>query len=69
MKSFILCFLLVTLVVLKSEVQAQRNRIDYGVVDPCKAPGGPRRGCDGKTQPANPYNHGCSKILGCRDGN
>ncbi|KAB2602183.1 protein RALF-like 25 [Pyrus ussuriensis x Pyrus communis] len=69
MKSFILCFLLITLVVLNSEVQAQRKYINYGVVDPCTAPGGPRRGCEGKAQPVNPYHRGCSKILLCRDGN
>ncbi|TQD87873.1 hypothetical protein C1H46_026576 [Malus baccata] len=69
MKSLILCFLLISLVVLNSEVQAQRNRIDPGVVDPCKGPGGPHPGCNGNTQPARPYDHGCSAILRCRDGN
>ncbi|KAB2602884.1 protein RALF-like 25 [Pyrus ussuriensis x Pyrus communis] len=59
MKSFILCFLIITLVVLNSEVEAQRNRIDHGVVDPGKTPEGPHRGCNGNTQPANPYNRGC----------
>ncbi|KAB2602180.1 protein RALF-like 25 [Pyrus ussuriensis x Pyrus communis] len=69
MKSFILCFLLITLVVLNSEVQAQRNCIDHGVLDPCKRPGGPHPVCNGNTQPANPYDHVCPKIHRCRNGN
>ncbi|RXH87042.1 hypothetical protein DVH24_028542 [Malus domestica] len=67
MKSFILCFLLISLVVLNSEVQARRNGIDPGVVDPCKRPGGPHPGCNGNTQPVRPYDRDCSTILRCRD--
>ncbi|KAM1448888.1 hypothetical protein ACFXTN_007241 [Malus domestica] len=72
MKSCILCLLLVSMVVLNSEVKAERNRIHPGVLNPCKRPGGPHPGCNGDVksppQPANPYNRGCSMILRCRRG-
>ncbi|RXH98010.1 hypothetical protein DVH24_010335 [Malus domestica] len=62
------CSRILRLVVLNSEVKG-----DPGVLDPCKRPGGPHRGCnattEGPRQPANPYNRGCSRILRCRDGN
>ncbi|RXH83140.1 hypothetical protein DVH24_003638 [Malus domestica] len=41
MKLFILCLLLVSMVVLNSKVNAERNRIHPGILDPCKRPGGP----------------------------
>ncbi|KAM1646179.1 hypothetical protein ACFXTN_007242 [Malus domestica] len=72
MKSCILCLFLVSMVVLNSEVKAERNRIHPGVLNPCKRPGGPHPGCNGDVksppQPANPYNRGCSMILRCRRG-
>ncbi|KAM2000593.1 hypothetical protein ACFX16_007883 [Malus domestica] len=34
------------MVVLNSEVKAERNRIHPRVLDPCKRPGGPHPGCN-----------------------
>nr|QGT52200.1 rapid alkalinization factor 5 [Pyrus x bretschneideri] len=60
------------MVVLNSEVKGERNRIDPGVLDRCRRPGGPHPGCyhetEGPRKPINPYNRGCSIILRCRHG-
>ena len=49
------------------------KKIDAGVLDPCKWPGGPHPGCpDPKNKtppgPANPYDRGCNRITLCRGG-
>lgn len=66
-----LCLVLVIVVAAVQQAQAVR-RLDPGVLDQCKRPGGPHRGChpDPKAppSPANKYNRGCSKIHRCRQG-
>ncbi|KAL4597057.1 hypothetical protein ACB092_12G208100 [Castanea dentata] len=66
-----LCFvLIISMMILINGVAA--TNIGAGVLDPCKAPGGPHPGCpDPNTKspiPANPYDHGCNKINHCRGG-
>ena len=47
------------------------KKIDAGVLDPCKQPGGPHPGCQENKAPpvaAAPYNRGCNRITHCRGG-
>jgi len=66
MKSWFLCFVLISMAVLAVDVLAAN--IDPGVLDPCKRPGGPYPGCptNEHSKPANPWTRGCSSITRCR---
>ena len=72
MKSKFLCFvLIISMMILMNGVAA--TNIGYGVLDPCKQPGGPHPGCPDPNNnpppaPANPYSRGCNKHTRCRGG-
>lgn len=72
MRRLFLCLLLVVcMVVLRGSGAAAGKNIDAGVLDPCKAPGGPHAGCQPNPKapptPANDYSRGCNKYNRCRD--
>ncbi|PKI42550.1 hypothetical protein CRG98_037068 [Punica granatum] len=51
--------------------QAAASRyVDYGVLNPCKRPGGLHKGCHPNPKApmvqANPYTRGCTKSTHCR---
>ncbi|PKI39142.1 hypothetical protein CRG98_040461 [Punica granatum] len=66
-----LCIFFFVLLSAAALQQAAAGRyINEGVLNPCKWPGGPHKGCHPNPQAppvrANPHTRGCSKILRCR---
>ncbi|XP_022759806.1 protein RALF-like 11 [Durio zibethinus] len=68
--TWLICFALISMVVVNHVDAAGTPPINEGVLDPCKRPGGPHPGChpdkNSPPQPVNRYQRGCSKYFRCR---
>ncbi|KAE8637268.1 hypothetical protein CSA_017684 [Cucumis sativus] len=66
MKSWLICVVFISMLVMSQEVGAQTNHLKFP--NPCDLPS-PPPSCSSKVKdhaPTNPYDRGCSAIHRCR---